>query len=62
MTMKWNLLVTGAAVAAISACGGTSTPEPEETRATSEPAMTTNQLLEDWDTPFGVPPFDRIAS
>ena len=60
--MKWNLLVTGAAVAAISACGGTSTPEPEETRATSEPAMTTNQLLEDWDTPFGVPPFDRIAS
>ncbi len=34
--------------------------------ATVEPAMTTdtgqNPLLEDWDTPFGVPPFDRIDS
>ena len=52
---------------ALAACGREAATETETT-ATAEatPAAaavaTGNPLLEEWDTPFGVPPFDRIKS
>jgi peptidyl-dipeptidase Dcp len=52
------------AIAAISlvlaACGDSPAPETEAVEAATMPAA--NILLEDWDTPFGVPPFDQISS
>ena len=57
-TMKMNITAVAAACLVIAAC--TDSPAPEtETVATG---TITNVLLEDWDTPFGVPPFDRISS
>jgi len=59
--MKLNLLLTAAVLClAVSACSDS--PAPEADDAASDAAMTANPLLEDWDTPFGVPPFDRIQS
>jgi peptidyl-dipeptidase Dcp len=52
---------------ALAACGNEPAPETEtgieaETQAMDEPASRANPLLEEWDTSFGVPPFDRIKS
>ena len=52
---------------AIAACGNEPAPETvaqAEAEATpvAEAMATGNPLLEEWDTPFGVPPFDRIKS
>ena len=33
-----------------------------ETKKQTTKKMTTNPLLEKWDTPFGIPPFDKIKS
>ena len=41
----------------LSALGGCSSEEPGDTAAKAEPG---NPFFEEWDTPFGVPPFDRI--
>jgi peptidyl-dipeptidase Dcp len=46
----------------LSACNAA--PEPENDRPTiaQAPVNAPNPLLETWDTPFGVPPFDSISS
>jgi len=41
----------------LSALGGCSSEDPGDTAAKMEPG---NPFFEEWDTPFGVPPFDRI--
>jgi peptidyl-dipeptidase Dcp len=50
----------------IAACGKTPPAETEEavidTATESAVEIASNPLLEDWDTPFGVPPFDKISS
>jgi peptidyl-dipeptidase Dcp len=58
--MNTKLVTTLAACLAVVACSESPTPEVEE--AMADPVSSTNLLLEEWDTPFGVPPFDRIAS
>jgi peptidyl-dipeptidase Dcp len=44
----------------MAACGDSPTPETEAVEAGTMTAS--NILLEDWDTPFAVPPFDQISS
>ncbi|NIA27854.1 MAG: peptidase M3 [Desulfobulbaceae bacterium] len=56
--MKPNITAVAATCLLIVAC--TDSPAPE-TEAVATDAMT-NVLLENWDTPFGVPPFDQISS
>ena len=51
-----------AAVAAIALVACSEAPAPESDEAPMEAAAETNPLLGNWDTPFGVPPFDQIAS
>lgn len=46
---------------AFVACGNSSAPEGEAV-AMNDPVVAGNPLLEEWDTPFGVPPLDRIKS
>jgi len=58
--MKTNLLLTMAMCLAVTACS--EKPATEAGNAAVEPMSTVNMLLADWDTPFGVPPFDQIAS
>jgi peptidyl-dipeptidase Dcp len=61
--MKTRLVLTAAACLAVVACSEQPAPEVDGTMAdASEAVSTTNALLEEWDTPFGVPPFDRMAS
>jgi len=56
--MKTNITAVATACLIIAAC--TDSPAPGKEVVATE-AMT-NVLLEDWDTPFGVPPFDQISS
>jgi peptidyl-dipeptidase Dcp len=56
--MKLNLVLTAAACLAVVACSDS--PAPEMENAASDVAA--NPLLQEWDTPFGAPPFDRISS
>jgi len=58
--MKLNIALAAAFCLAVTACSESTAPEAGE--AASEAAVTANPLLEKWDTPFGVPPFDRISS
>ena len=58
--MKNRYLVAASAAILLAACSEAPAPDTEETPA--EPVTSSNPLLEEWDTPFGVPPFDRIAS
>ena len=58
--MKINYLVAASAAVLLVACSEAPAPEAEE--APAEPVAASNPMLEDWDTPFGVPPFDRIDS
>ena len=59
--MKLNLLLTAIALSlAVSSCGDKSTPELED--PTGNAVIATNPLLAEWDTQFGVPPFDQIES
>jgi peptidyl-dipeptidase Dcp len=61
--MNTRLVLTAAACLAVVACSEQPAPEVDGTMAdVTEAVNTTNALLEEWDTPFGVPPFDRIAS
>lgn len=67
MTIR-HLLVTALAAAALAACGsdapdtpaGSSDELPEITVTDDE--LAGNPFLEDWDTPFGIQPFDRIRA
>ena len=63
--MKLHLILAAAACVALAACSEKPAPGGEESAAdtTAQKAATErNLLLENWDTPFGVPPFDRIRS
>jgi len=58
--MKLNIVLAAAFCLAVAACSESPTPGVGE--AAGDAAVTANPLLEKWDTPFGVPPFDRISS
>ena len=58
--MKPNIALTAALCLAVAACS--EAPAPDAEVATPEAVAAANPILEDWDTPFGVPPFDRIES
>ncbi|MDH3336757.1 MAG: M3 family metallopeptidase [Gammaproteobacteria bacterium] len=59
--MKSKLVLMATAIwLAVSACGDKPAPELEDTAGNA--VITANPLLAEWDTPFGVPPFDRIDS
>ena len=58
--MKSTYLLAATAAAMLAACS--ESPAPEAGDAVAEPMAASNPILEDWDTPFGVPPFDRIES
>jgi peptidyl-dipeptidase Dcp len=57
--MKIKHLVAASAAALLVACSEAPAPETEEA---AEPVAASNPILEEWDTPFGVPPFDHIES
>lgn len=58
--MNMKLVLTVAACLSVIACS--EKPAPEANGDVAEAMSSTNMLLEEWDTPFGVPPFDQIAS
>ena len=58
--MKSNIALTAALCLVVAACS--EAPAPDAEVATPEAVAAANPILEDWDTPFGVPPFDRIES
>ena len=58
--MKSNIALTAALCLAVAACS--EAPAPDAEVATPEAVAAANPILEDWGTPFGVPPFDRIES
>jgi len=58
--MKLNIVLAAAFCLAVAACS--ESPAPGVGEAAGDAAVTANPLLEKWDTPFGVPPFDRISS
>jgi peptidyl-dipeptidase Dcp len=58
--MNIKLLAATSAAIMLAACSEAPAPDSEE--APAEPVASANPLLEEWDTPFGVPPFDRISS
>jgi peptidyl-dipeptidase Dcp len=58
--MKNHLLLATASAIALVACSDS--PAPDSELPMSDATADTNILLEDWNTPFGVPPFDGIAS
>jgi peptidyl-dipeptidase Dcp len=58
--MKSKYLVAATAAIVLAACS--EVPAPEAEVAPAEPVASSNPLLGEWDTPFGVPPFDRITS
>ncbi len=60
-----QLLGTGLVALSLAACGG---GQPEDTTAgdgteiaVTDAELAGNPFLEDWDTPYGVQPFDRIG-
>lgn len=54
--MKWQYLTIFSLTALLPACS-----MDDDAPAVDDPAID-NPLLAEWDTPFGVPPFDRIES
>ena len=63
--MKLRLLVTTSACLTLAACSEAPAPtddEPIVDQPVAELEMSSNILLEEWSTPFGVPPFDQIKS
>jgi peptidyl-dipeptidase Dcp len=60
--MKQPILCVALVSLGLWACGSESDPDLEYGPASGAPMSDANPLLCEWDTPFGVPPFDRIAS
>ena len=60
--MKQPILCVALLSLGLWACGSESDPDLEHGPASGAPMNDANPLLVEWDTPFGVPPFDRIAS
>jgi len=63
--MQTKLVLTAAACLTVIACSENPAPEADTAVAGTDVAdamSETNMLLEEWDTPFGVPPFDQIVS
>ncbi len=61
--MKYQKLILSAVCLVLAACGDSKTPPPVDSAV--EPVATVereNPLLAEWNTPFGVPPFDLIES
>ncbi len=58
--MTSKTLLAASAALLLSACS--EAPAPEADTPAETPVASSNALLEDWDTPFGVPPFDQIES
>jgi peptidyl-dipeptidase Dcp len=58
--MKNQYLVAASAAIILAACS--EAPAPEADEATAKPVTSSNPLLEEWNTPFGVPPFNQIKS
>ena len=57
-----NIKHLAAASTAIALVACSEAPAPESDSASAEPVVSANPFSENWDTPFGVPPFDRIES
>jgi peptidyl-dipeptidase Dcp len=63
--MKLHTILAAAVCVAPAACSERPAPDVEDStanKAVHQPATGQNALLEEWDTPFGAPPFDRIRS
>lgn len=61
--MIWQRSFIALTSLAIAACGNDLILEGDDEKLTmNDSTEMGNPLLEEWDTPFGVPPFDRIAS
>ena len=63
--MNFQLILAASACAAFAACSQSPAPEAGESStetAVEASASDSNPLLQAWDTPFAVPPFDRIRS
>jgi peptidyl-dipeptidase Dcp len=61
--MNYQGLILSAACFALAACSDSNTPAVDDVVTGSvAPAEHENPLLVEWDTPFGVPPFDLIQS
>jgi peptidyl-dipeptidase Dcp len=61
--MKYHGLLTAPVLFLLAACGGPSETEPTPVSDATEVTQDRpNPLLVDWQTPFGVPPFDLIES
>jgi len=58
--MKIKQIAAASAAIALVACS--EAPAPDEDAAVDETVASANPFFEEWDTPFGVPPFDRIES
>lgn len=55
--MKSRNYLVGLAILGLAACNSNPTEMTDDTQS-----ETTNALLMEWDTPFGVPPFDQIEN
>ena len=61
--MKIHGLLTAPVLFLLAACGGPSETEPTPVSDATEVTQDRpNPLLVEWQTPFGVPPFDLIES
>ena len=60
--MKLHLTILAATALAVTGCGGESSQPADKAAADEAMATSANPLLETWNTPFGVPPFDAIES
>ena len=61
--MKYHILAAMLACFAVVACSDSSPPDGGDDKESDAVTLAgTNALLAQWDTPYGVPPFDRISS
>ena len=61
--MKYQTLILYAVCFSLAACGKSEAPVAVDTATDPVPTLEReNPLLTDWNTPFGVPPFDLIES
>jgi len=63
--MQLRIILATMSCFGLAACSDGPAPETEETAANDiamESQAGRNILLDEWDTPYGVPPFDRIQS